>query len=94
MLENSNNLIKDRIILQKITDELKYLKNIESFWDLPISNFKLEEASSISPETKIQELSEIMYKMEHPCIISDYRIITPWDICLILLSDELTEYEN
>ena len=94
MLEDSNKFINDRIILQKITDELKYLKNIESFWDLPISDFKLEEASSVSSEIKIQELSEIMYKMEHPCIISDGRIITPWDICLILLSDKLIEYEN
>jgi predicted transcriptional regulator len=90
MLEDSNKFINDRIILQKITDELKCLKETENFLDLPIKDFKVEEATSVSNDMKINELSKIMYEMDHPCVISDGKIITPWDICVILLSEQMT----
>ena len=93
-LADSNKFINDRIILQKITDELKCLKEIENFMDLPINEFNLEEAKNIRDNLTIQEISEIMYKMEHPSVLFQDQIITPWDICLILLSDNITEYEN
>ena len=93
-LADSNKFINDRIILQKITEELKCLKEIENFMDLPIGEFNLEEAKNITDDLTIQEISEIMYKMEHPSVLFQDQIITPWDICLILLSDEITKYEN
>ena len=93
-LADSNKFINDRIILQKITDELKCLKEIENFMDLPISDFNLEEARNITDDLTIQEISKIMYKMEHPSVLFQDQIITPWDICLMLLSDNITEYEN
>jgi len=93
-LEDSNRFINDRIILQKITDELKYLRETENFMDLSINEFNLEEAKNITDDLTIQEISEIMYKMEHPSILFQDQIITPWDICLILLSDNITKYEN
>lgn len=94
VLENSNKFINDRIILQKITDELMCLKETENFMDLSISEFNLEEATNISEDLTIQEISKIMYKMEHPSALFQDQIITPWDICLVLLSDKITEYEN
>lgn len=94
ILANSNKFINDRIILQKITEELKCLKETENFMDLPISEFNLEEITNISDDLTIQEISKIMYKMEHPSAIYQDQIITPWDICLILLSENITEYEN
>lgn len=94
MLKDTTQFINDRIILQKITDELKCLKETEDFMEFPISEFKLETATSVPQEMKINELSKIMYNMEHPCVISDGKIITPWDICLILLSDKITEYQK
>ncbi len=93
-LEDSNKFINDRIILQKITDELKCLKETENFMDLPINEFNLEEAKNITDDLTIQEISKIMYKMEHPSALFQDQIITPWDICLILLSENITEYEN
>ncbi len=93
-LADSNKFINDRIILQKITDELKCLKEMENFMDLPSSEFNLEEAKNISDDLTVQEISEIMYNMEHPSVLFQDQIITPWDICLILLSDDITEYEN
>lgn len=59
----------------------------------PISEIKLEEAKAVSESLTIPEVSKIMYEMEHPCVIFRDKIITPWDICLILLSEKLTEYE-
>jgi len=93
-LEDSNKFINDRIIFQKITDELKCLKETENFMDLPINEFNLEETKNITDDLTIQEISKIMYKMEHPSALFQDQIITPWDICLILLSENITEYEN
>ena len=88
-LKDSNKFINDRIILQKITDELKCLKETENFLDMSINDFKVEEATSVSSDMKINELAKIMYDMRHPCVISDGKIITPWDICVILLSEQM-----
>lgn len=94
MLDDSNKFINDRIILQKITDDLGCLKNVENFIDMPIDEFSVEEAKIIPDDMKIDELSKIMYEMEHPCVISDDKIVTPWDICLILVSDKITKYKK
>jgi len=93
ILENSTKFINDRIILQKITEELKCLQDVNNFLDIPISEFKLEEVKVVSENLSIPEVSKIMYEMEHPCVMFGDKIITPWDICLILLSEKLTEYE-
>jgi len=93
ILENSNKFINDRIILEKISEELKYLQDVENFLGIPISEFKLEKVKEISEDLSISEVSKIMYEMEHPCVIFHDKIITPWDICLILLSENLTELE-
>lgn len=93
ILENSSNFINDRIILQKITEELKYLKNVNNFLDMPISEFKIEEVKVVSENLSIPDVSKIMYEMEHPCIMYGDKIITPWDICVVLLSEKLTDYE-
>ena len=93
ILKNSNKFINDRIILEKISEELRYLQDIENFLDIPISEFNLETVREISEDLSIPEVSKIMYEMKHPCVIFRDKIITPWDICLILLSENLTELE-
>jgi len=93
-LADSNKFINDRIILEKITHELKCLKGMENFMGLSVNEFNLEEAKNITDDLRIQEISEIMYKIDHPTVLFQDQIITPWDICLILLSNDITEYEN
>jgi predicted transcriptional regulator len=93
VLENSNKFINDRIILEKISEELNCLQDVENFLDVPINEFNLEKIREISEDRSIPEISKIMYEMEHPCVIYRDKIITPWDICLILLSENLTEIE-
>ena len=93
ILEKSAKFINDRIILQKISEELKYLQDVNDFLNIPISEFKLEEIKTISGNLTISEVSKIMYEMKHPCVLFRDKIITPWDICLILHSEKFTEYE-
>lgn len=93
-LEDSNKFINDRIILQKITDELRCLKETENFMSLSVSEFELEEAKDVTKDLSIQEISKVMYEMEHPSVLFQDQIFTPWDICLSLLSENITEYEN
>jgi len=93
ILKNSNQFINDRIIIQKITEELKCLQDVDNFMSIPISEFKLEELKIVTENLSIPQVSKIMYEMKHPCVIFQDKIITPWDICLILLSEKLTEYE-
>ncbi len=93
VLENSTKFVNDRIILQKITEELKCLKETENFLQMPIEEFNLEEVTTVSDNLSIGEVSKIMYEMEHPCVMFGEKIITPWDICLILLSEKITDYE-
>lgn len=92
ILENSSMFINDRIILQKITEELNCLQDVDNFIEIPISEFKIEEVKTVSENLTISEVSKIMYEMEHPCVMYGKKIITPWDICLILISEKLTDY--
>lgn len=92
LLENSNQFISDRIIIEKIATDLNYLKNIDNFLDLPIIDFDLEYAKIITKDLKINELSSIMFGMMHPYVVFRDKVISPWDICLGLLSDEMQEY--
>ena len=92
IMENSTKFINDRIILQKITDELNCLKHVNNFLQMPISEFKIEEVNVVSENLSIPEVSKIMYEMEHPCVMFGEKIITPWDICLVLLSEKITDF--
>lgn len=90
LLENSNKYINDRIILEAISEKLEYLKNIDNFLEMPASAIELEEARVIFDDLKIHEVSAIMYDMEHPYVIYKDMLVTPWDICMALLSEDIT----
>lgn len=92
LLENSNKYINDRIIIETISEKMKYLKGTEDFLNQPVDIVALEEARVIFENLKINEVSAMMYDMEHPYIIYKDWIITPWDICNILLSENITDY--
>ena len=93
LLENSNKYINDRIIIEEISENMKYLKETENFLNQPASMVTLEEARVIFDNLKINEVSAMMYDMEHPYIMYKDQVITPWDICNILLSESITDYE-
>lgn len=92
LLENSNKYINDRIIIETITEKMSYLKEMDYFLKISASIIELEEARVIFDDLTINEVSAMMYDMEHPYVIYKEWIVTPWDICNILLSEGITDY--
>jgi len=92
LLENSNKYLNDRIIIETITEKMKYLKDTDDFLNMPARIIELEEARVIFDDLQINEVSAMMYDMEHPYVIYKDWIVTPWDICNVLLSKEITKY--
>lgn len=89
--ENSNKYINDRLIIENATQKMSYLREEEDFLD-NVVNVELEEVTIISENLKINEVSAMMHDMEHPYVMYEDWIVTPWDICNALLSPEITEY--
>jgi len=94
LLENSNKYLNDRIIIETISEKMSYLKDIDYFLNVPANIIDLEEAKLIYDDLKINEISAIMYDMDHPFVIYKDHVLTPWDICECLLSEEITEYQT
>ena len=92
-LDGTNNYLSDRLTIETITEKMKFLKETDDFLNETVENVKLEEAKVISDNLKINEVSSKMYDMAHPCIRYKDWLVTPLDICKILLSPEITEYK-
>lgn len=93
LLEGTNKYLSDRLIIEAISEKMKHLKETDDFLNESVDIVKLEEAKVISDNLKINEVSSIMYDMAHPFVIYKDRVVTPWDICTILSSPEITECE-
>ncbi len=93
VLEDTSEFISDRIVVGQIAEDLKFLRGIDNFLSVPIKNFKLEKAKMFQNGLTIPEASKIMYEMEHPYLIFQDRVVSPFDVCMALLSEELTEYD-
>lgn len=90
MLEYSNQFISDRIILEEISKMLKFQHDVENFLEIPVSQIELEEVLVLKEDVNLNKLCLMMYKMEHPYVIYKDVSVSPWDICLTLLSDDVT----
>ena len=66
---------------------------MDYFLNIPANIFELEEARVIWDDLKLNEVSALMYDLEHPYVIYKEWTITPWDICNVLLSENITDYE-
>jgi predicted transcriptional regulator len=89
VLENSNQFISDRMIVGEISKILKFHKDIEQLLDIPINQFKFESVKEIKEDLTFNRLCSVMDKMDHPFIIYKDNIISPWDICLALSSENI-----
>lgn len=92
LLANTNQFISDRIIIEKIATDMNYLKNTSDLLSLPVVGFGLEYAKVITKDIMVNELSSIMFGMEHPYVVFRDQVVSPWDICLALLSERMQEY--
>ena len=88
VLEHSNQYISDRLILEGISKKLKY-EETDCFTDIPIREFDFEYATVYHKDISFNRLCSTMNRMDHPYIIYEDTVITPWDICLTLLSNDL-----
>ena len=78
LLENSNKYLNDRLIIEAISEKMKYLKDTDDFLNEPVDVVELEEARVFFDDLKINEISAMMYDMDHPYIIYKDWIVTPW----------------
>jgi CBS domain-containing protein len=90
ILENSSQFISDRLILGEISKILRFQTDIDYFLDIPANRFKLENAKVISDDIKFNQLCSMMESMDYPYVVYKDTVVTPWDICLTLMSEDLT----
>ena len=90
LLEYSNQFISDRIILEEISKMIKFQPEVDNFLDVPVSQIELQNATVLKEDISLNQICFMMYKMEHPYLIYKDISVSPWDVCLTLLSDEVT----
>jgi hypothetical protein len=90
LLEGSNEFISDRLILGEISKMLRFQTDIDYFLEIPANQFRLEEAEEITEDLKFNQVCSTMVKMDHPFVVYKDTVFTPWDVCLTLLSEDLT----
>ena len=57
--------------------------------DILINQFKLEHVREAKEDLKFDQFCSVMDKMNHPFVIYKENIISPWDVCVTLLSEDL-----
>ena len=83
LLEGTNQFINDRIIIETI-EKFDYLLGQDNFLDIPVSVVSFDEAKRITEDLKLTDLAKIMYDMSQPLIVHEERVISPWDVCMVL----------
>ncbi len=91
LLEYSNQFISDRIILEEISKLLKFNPDVENFLNIPVSQIELQNATVLKEDVNLNQMCLMLYKMDHPYLIYKDITVSPWDICLTLLSDDVTQ---
>ncbi len=94
ILKDSNQFISDRLILTGISNKLKFEKEVDNFSDLPITEFHFGQVRKIKEDLKFNQLCSLMDKMDHPFVIYNDIPVTPWDVCLTLMSKELKNLDG
>ena len=91
LLEYSNQFISDRIILEEISKLLKFNPDVENFLDIPVSQIELQEVTVLKEDVNLNQICLMLYRMDHPYLIYKDISVSPWDVCMTLLSDDVTQ---
>ena len=91
LLEDTNKYLNDRLIIEAISEKMKHLRETDDFLNESADIVELEDAKVVSENLKINEVSSVMYDMAHPFVMYKDWLVTPWDICNVLLSPRITE---
>ncbi len=84
VLEDYSYFISDRLILEKIAFKLNYLNGVSNFLEIKAGTFPLKRLEKISEDLPIPELAKKMLSMDTPYVMTQDRIISPWDLAIIL----------
>jgi len=57
--------------------------------DVPINEFTFDHIKVLTEDLSFDKLCSVMDRMEHPYVIYKDIIISPWDICLALSSEDM-----
>ncbi|WP_101478209.1 CBS domain-containing protein [Candidatus Nitrosotalea bavarica] len=90
VLEGTSFYINDRIIIQKLVREFNCLRDEQDFLGMKSDIFSLEEAKNVPGNITITEACKIMQDMKSPYLRINDKVISPWDMVLILNSDNLS----
>jgi len=89
MLENESLFIDHTTIIEKITGDLNFLKDVENFLELNASVFKLANPKLIPDKLTLSEVCKMMLYMKHPYVMTTEQVFTPRDILQALSLDLL-----
>ncbi len=82
LLADTSYFINDRIIIQKLSRDLDCLKNNQDFLNMKSDIFNLEQAQTVPNNISISEACEIMHDMRSPYLLTEDKVISPWDIVM------------
>ncbi|WP_158641222.1 CBS domain-containing protein [Candidatus Nitrosopumilus salarius] len=80
VLENTADVLSDRIIVGAICDEFDFLRKTPNFLSVKAKSFNPKTAREIHPDSKITDVAHNMLNENHYAAISNGQIISPWDI--------------
>ncbi|MFB5597987.1 MAG: hypothetical protein ACE5RJ_03095, partial [Nitrosopumilaceae archaeon] len=89
LLEYSDQYISDRQILGEISRILKFQPDVDNFRDIPVNQMELQEVKVIKDDLTLNRLCSMMYRMDHPYIFYKDIAISPWDVTVTLLSENV-----
>ena len=89
MLDNESLFIDHTTIIEKITGDLNFLKDVENFLELNASVFKLANPKLIPDKLTLSEVCKMMLYMKHPYVMTTEQVFTPRDILQALSLDLL-----
>lgn len=94
LLEYSNKFISDRLILQEISNVLKFRTDIDDLLEIPVKEIELQETKTLKTDLRLDQLCSLMYEMEQPYVVYKDITVSPWDVTLTLLSEELKDGDS
>jgi len=62
--------------------------------DIPINKFTFDHIKVITEDLPFDKLCSVMDRMEHPYVIYKDIVVSPWDICLALSSEDMQKYDS
>ena len=90
MLEGTSSYINDRIIIQKLVRDFNCLRDGQDFLGMNSDIFILEEVRNVPETLTITEACKIMQDMKSPYLRIGDKVISPWDMVVILDSENLS----